>query len=75
MYPGILAMSVLYTAIFSSITIVWDRESGFLKEIQVAPLPRTAVAVNKALGGRPMDERLPPVPHLKSYEALLLECK
>ena len=51
MYPGVLAMSVLFTAIFSSISIVWDREFGFLKEIQVAPIPRTAVAVGKALGG------------------------
>jgi ABC-2 type transport system permease protein len=51
MYPGILAMSVLFTAIFSSMSIVWDREFGFLKEIQVAPIPRSAVAVGKALGG------------------------
>ncbi len=51
MYPGVLAMSVLFTAIFSSMSIVWDREFGFLKEIQVAPIPRTAVAVGKALGG------------------------
>jgi ABC-2 type transport system permease protein len=51
MYPGILAMSVLFTAIFSSMSIVWDREFGFLKEIQVAPIRRSAVAVGKALGG------------------------
>jgi ABC-2 type transport system permease protein len=51
MYPGVLAMSVLFTAVFSSMSIVWDREFGFLKEIQVAPIPRTAVAIGKALGG------------------------
>ncbi len=51
MYPGVLAMSVLFTAIFSSMSIVWDREFGFLKEIQVAPIPRSAVAFGKALGG------------------------
>lgn len=51
MYPGVLAMSVLFTAIFSAMSIVWDREFGFLKEIQVAPLSRTAVAVGKTLGG------------------------
>jgi ABC-2 type transport system permease protein len=51
MYPGVLAMSVLFTAIFSAMSIVWDREFGFLKEIQVAPLSRAAVAVGKALGG------------------------
>jgi len=51
MYPGVLAMSVLFTSIFSAISIVWDREFGFLKEIQVAPLSRAAVALGKALGG------------------------
>jgi ABC-2 type transport system permease protein len=51
MYPGILAMSVLFTSMFSAMSIVWDREFGFLKEIQVAPISRMAVAVGKALGG------------------------
>jgi ABC-2 type transport system permease protein len=51
MYPGVLAMSVLFTSIFSAMSIVWDREFGFLKEIQVSPLSRAAVAVGKALGG------------------------
>jgi ABC-2 type transport system permease protein len=51
MYPGILAMGVLFPAIFASMSIVWDREFGFLKEIQVAPIRRSAVAVGKALGG------------------------
>lgn len=51
MYPGVLAMSVLFTSIFSAMSIVWDREFGFLKEIQVAPINRMAVAVGKALGG------------------------
>lgn len=51
MYPGVLAMSVLFTSIFSAMSIVWDREFGFLKEIQVAPIRRAAVAIGKALGG------------------------
>lgn len=51
MYPGVLAMGVLFTSMFSSMSIVWDREFGFLKEIQAAPIPRSAVAVGKALGG------------------------
>jgi ABC-2 type transport system permease protein len=42
---------VLFTSIFSAMSIVWDREFGFLKEIQVAPISRAAVAVGKALGG------------------------
>jgi ABC-2 type transport system permease protein len=51
MYPGILGMSVLFTSIFSAISIIWDREFGFLKEVLVAPVPRWAVAAGKILGG------------------------
>jgi ABC-2 type transport system permease protein len=50
-YPGIIAMAVLFTAIFGAMSIVWDREFGFLKEILVAPINRSAVAVGKTLGG------------------------
>jgi ABC-2 type transport system permease protein len=51
MFPGILCMTVLFTAIFSAISIVWDREFGFLKEVLVAPVSRTAVALGKVAGG------------------------
>src|SRR5919201_4965184 len=51
MYPGILGMSVLFTSIFSGVSIIWDREFGFLKEVLVAPVPRWAVALGKVLGG------------------------
>jgi ABC-2 type transport system permease protein len=51
MFPGILCMTVLFTAIFSAISIVWDREFGFLKEVLVAPVSRTAVAFGKIAGG------------------------
>jgi ABC-2 type transport system permease protein len=50
-YPGILGMSVLFTSIFSGISIIWDREFGFLKAVLVAPVPRGAVALGKILGG------------------------
>jgi len=50
-YPGILGMTVLFTAIFGAMSIVWDREFGFLKEVLVAPIDRSAVAVGKSLGG------------------------
>ncbi len=49
-YPGIIAMSVMGVALFSTISTVWDREFGFLKEILVAPVSRVAVAFGKALG-------------------------
>jgi ABC-2 type transport system permease protein len=51
LYPGILGMSVLFTSIFSAMSIIWDREFGFLKEVLVAPAPRWAVAGGKVLGG------------------------
>src|SRR5207249_3233633 len=51
MYPGIIGMSILFTAIFGAMSIVWDREFGLLKEVLVAPIDRWAVAVGKALGG------------------------
>ncbi|MGP0063765.1 MAG: ABC transporter permease [Isosphaeraceae bacterium] len=51
MFPGILGMSVLFTSMFSAMSIIWDREFGFLKEVLVAPVPRWAVAVGKVLGG------------------------
>ncbi len=50
MYPGIIGMAILFTAIFGAMSIVWDREFGFLKEVLVAPIDRSAVAIGKALG-------------------------
>ena len=50
MYPGILAMTVLMTSIMSGISIVWDREFGFLKEVLVSPLSRSGVLAGKAVG-------------------------
>jgi ABC-2 type transport system permease protein len=51
MFPGILSMTILFTSIFSAVSIVWDREFGFLKEVMVAPVPRVAVALGKVAGG------------------------
>jgi ABC-2 type transport system permease protein len=50
-FPGVLAMSVLFTAIFSAASIVWDREFGFLREILVAPVSRASIVIGKTLGG------------------------
>jgi ABC-2 type transport system permease protein len=50
-YPGVLAMSVLFTSIFSAASIVWDREFGFLREMLVAPVRRWSIVVGKCLGG------------------------
>ena len=50
-YPGVLAMTVLFTAIFSAASIVWDREFGFLREMLVAPVSRASIVIGKCLGG------------------------
>ena len=50
-YPGILAISVLFTAMFSAASIVWDREYGFLREMMVAPVRRSSIVIGKCLGG------------------------
>jgi ABC-2 type transport system permease protein len=48
--PGVIAMSVLFSSLFSAISIVWDREFGFLREMLVAPVSRTALVLGKAAG-------------------------
>ena len=49
--PGIIAMSILFSATFSGIEVLWDRQFGFLKEILVAPVSRTRIMVGRTLGG------------------------
>ncbi|HNR43995.1 MAG TPA: ABC transporter permease [Methanofastidiosum sp.] len=51
MFPGILVMTLLFSSMFSAISIIWDREFGFLKEMLVAPISRTSIALGKAVGG------------------------
>jgi ABC-2 type transport system permease protein len=51
LFPGVLATSVLFTAAFSGISMVWDREFGFLREMLVAPVGTGAILAGKALGG------------------------
>jgi ABC-2 type transport system permease protein len=50
-YPGVLCMAVMFTAMFSAASLVWDREFGFLREMMVAPVRRSALVVGKCLGG------------------------
>ncbi|NMB84125.1 ABC transporter permease [Candidatus Roizmanbacteria bacterium] len=49
--PGIIAQGVLFTAIFSGIELIWDRQFGFLKETLVAPVSRFEIMLGKTLGG------------------------
>lgn len=49
--PGIIAMSILFTALFTGLEVIWDRQFGFLKETLVAPISRLQIMVGKTLGG------------------------
>jgi ABC-2 type transport system permease protein len=50
-FPGMIGMTILFSSIFSSISIVWDREFGFMKEMLVAPISRLSIVVGKAISG------------------------
>lgn len=49
--PGIIAMGILFTAVFTGIEIIWDKQFGFLKETMVAPISRLQIMVGRTLGG------------------------
>ena len=50
MFPGIIGMTVLMSSFMAGVSVVWDREFGFLKEVLVAPISRAAVSIGKTLG-------------------------
>ena len=50
-FPGVIAMSLIFASLQSAISVIWDREFGFLKEVMVAPIPRSSLVLGKALGG------------------------
>lgn len=50
-YPGVLCIAVMFTAMFSAVSIVWDREFGFMREMLVAPVRRSSIVIGKCLGG------------------------
>ncbi len=49
--PGIVAMGIVFTSVFSGMEVMWDRQFGFLKETMVAPVPRVALMLGRTLGG------------------------
>src|SRR5579883_436810 len=49
--PGIIGMTVLFSAVFNGAALLWDRQFGFLKETLVAPVPRIAIMAGRTLGG------------------------
>ena len=49
--PGVLGMTMLFTSMFAGISVLWDREFGFLKEIMVAPVSRVSIVIGRIVGG------------------------
>lgn len=49
--PGILGMSILFSSTFAGLSVLWDREFGFLKEIMVAPVSRVSIVLGRIAGG------------------------
>lgn len=50
-FPAVIALNMMYTSVQSAVSVIWDREFGFLREVLVSPLPRAAVLFGKVLGG------------------------
>jgi ABC-2 type transport system permease protein len=50
-FPGVLCIAVVFSAMFSAASIAWDREFGFLREMMVAPVRRSSIVIGKCLGG------------------------
>ncbi|NDA48498.1 MAG: ABC transporter, partial [Alphaproteobacteria bacterium] len=50
-FPGVVALNVMFTSVQSAVSVIWDREFGFLREVLVSPLSRTTILLGKILGG------------------------
>src|SRR5512140_3608238 len=50
-FPGVIGLTLVFSALQSATSIIWDREFGFLKEVLAAPVPRLSIIIGKALGG------------------------
>lgn len=51
LFPGIIGLNIIFTSVFSAVSIISDREFGFMREILIAPIPRAAIALGKTLSG------------------------
>jgi ABC-2 type transport system permease protein len=50
-FPAVIVLNIMYTSVQSAVSTIWDREFGFLREILVSPMSRTAILLGKVLGG------------------------
>jgi len=49
--PGIIAMAILFSSMFTGVSVLWDRQSGFLQEVLVAPVSRLSIVIGRTFGG------------------------
>lgn len=49
--PGIIAMAILFSSMFTGVSVLWDKQSGFLQEVLVAPVSRFSIVIGRTLGG------------------------
>lgn len=50
-FPAVITLNILYTSVQSAVSVIWDREFGFLREVLVSPMPRALILLGKVLGG------------------------
>lgn len=50
-FPAVIVLNILYTSVQAAVSVIWDREFGFLREVLVSPMPRWAILFGKVLGG------------------------
>ena len=50
-FPAVIALNIMYTSVQSAVSVIWDRQFGFLREVLVSPMPRAAILLGKILGG------------------------
>jgi ABC-2 type transport system permease protein len=51
LFPAVIALNIMYTSVQSAVSVIWDRQFGFLREVLVSPLPRATILLGKVLGG------------------------
>ena len=51
LFPAVIALNIMYTSVQSAVSVIWDRQFGFLREVLVSPMPRSLVLLGKVLGG------------------------
>src|SRR5690606_37471644 len=50
-FPAVVVLNIMYTSVQSAVSLIWDREFGFLREVMVSPMPRSMILLGKVLGG------------------------